>query len=147
MNIGKSRNGIAIAVCALATIQSHVALADNFIDAYYDAQTDQLVVTISYRGTNPNHKFSLQWGECKELPDGTGKEIVADVIDSQALDVERDDFQKTRRFHLTSQRCRPAKVTLRTAPRFFTPFTFLRARYLALRGDLRTCNRTSCLSE
>jgi hypothetical protein len=110
---------VAVGFCTCAFTRTGAALADNFVDAYYDAKTDQLVVTIRYRGTNPNHKFSLQWGACRELPDGSGKEIVADVIDSQASDVEHDDFKTMRRFHLTSQRCRPATVTLRTAPRFF----------------------------
>jgi hypothetical protein len=95
------------------------ARADNFTNAYYDARKDQLVVTISYRGTNPDHTFSLKWGQCKELPDGSEREIVAEILDDQWQDVASRNFKKTTRFGLEKLRCRPAKLTLRTAPRFY----------------------------
>ncbi|MGC2032612.1 MAG: hypothetical protein WA642_21520 [Steroidobacteraceae bacterium] len=95
------------------------ALADNFAKAYYDAPKDQLVVTISYRGTNPDHIFSLKWGQCKEPPDGSEREIVAEILDDQWQDVASRNFKKTTRFGLEKLRCRPAKLTLRTAPRFY----------------------------
>lgn len=101
-----------------AAMLSETAPADNFISAYYAAPKDQLVVTMSYRGTNPNHTFSLKWGRCKELQAG-GREIVADVLDSQWQDAEQQDFKKTTRFNLADLRCRPAKLTLIAAPRFF----------------------------
>ena len=93
--------------------------ADTFANAYYDAGKDQIVVTMSYRGTNPDHTFSLKWGRCKEPPDGSAREIVAEVLDSQWQDPETQDFRKTTRFSLDTLRCRPAKLTLRTAPRFY----------------------------
>ena len=34
------------------------ARADHFVDARYDAQSDELVVTMRYKGTNPNHDHS-----------------------------------------------------------------------------------------
>lgn len=94
-----------------------VSEADDFANVYYSARKDQLVVTMAYRGTNPNHVFSLKWGQCQEL-DG-GREIAAEVLDSQWQDVEQSDFKKTTRFSLADIPCRPAKVTLRSAPRFF----------------------------
>ncbi len=50
-------------LAAAATLFALGAEADNFENVQYDRQTDQLVVTLIYRGTNPNHNFSLKWGE------------------------------------------------------------------------------------
>lgn len=95
------------------------AWADNFASVSYDARNDQLVVSIFYRGTNPDHTFSLKWGQCKEPQDGGAREIVAEVLDSQWNDVASRDYKKTTKFSLADLRCRPAKVTLRTAPRYY----------------------------
>ena len=103
---------------AFATLMTAVR-ADNFANAYYDARKDQIVVTMSYRGTNPDHTFSLKWGQCTESADGGAHEIVAEVLDSQWRDPETQDFKKTTRFSLNNLQCRPAKLTLRTAPRFY----------------------------
>jgi hypothetical protein len=46
-------------------------------------------------------------------------EIVVEVLDGQWQDEERTDYTKTTRFGLTDLSCRPAALTLRTAPRFF----------------------------
>jgi len=43
------------------------AHADTFSRAYYDARTDQLVVSMIYSGTNPKHTFTLQWGQCQNV--------------------------------------------------------------------------------
>jgi hypothetical protein len=102
---------------AMALLAAAV-LADNFANAYYDDRRDQVVVTMIYRGTNPDHVFSLKWGQCKDLGDGT-REIVAEVLDNQWQDAASQDFKKTRRFSLADLQCRPAKLTLRTAPRFY----------------------------
>jgi hypothetical protein len=98
---------------------SDATQADTFANVYYSARKDQLVVTMVYRGTNPDHTFSLKWGQCKDIVEGGGHEIAAEVLDSQWQDVEQSDFKKTTRFSLAGLRCRPAKVTLRSAPRFF----------------------------
>lgn len=108
---------LLLAAIAASTL-SAPARADNFAEVHYSARKDQLVVTIAYRGTNPDHTFSLKWGPCQEL-DG-GREISAEVLDSQWQDVEQSDFRKTTRFSLANIPCRPAQVTLRSAPRFFT---------------------------
>lgn len=103
----------------VASVVGPTAHADNFAAVRYDPGADMLVVTMLYRGTNPNHTFSLQWGRCKVLS-GTRapKQIAAVVLDSQWNDVEQQDFRKTVRFSLASISCRPAEVTLQTAPRF-----------------------------
>jgi hypothetical protein len=105
--------GLAVAMLTTA------ARADNFANVYYDARKDQIVVTISYSGTNPDHTFSLKWGQCKQSADGSSREIVAEVLDSQWQDAATHDFKKTTRFSLHNLECRPAKLTLRTAPRFY----------------------------
>jgi hypothetical protein len=74
---------------------------------------------MNYRGTNPDHTFSLQWGKCRTLADATMPEVAVDVNDSQARDAARKDFKTTTRFSLENLPCRPAKLTLRTAPRFY----------------------------
>jgi hypothetical protein len=91
--------------------------ADSFSQAYYDARTDQLVVSMRYGGTNSNHTFSLQWGPCQENG-GKLHEVAAEVLDSQWQDEAVRPYKKTVRFSLADIPCRPAKVTLRTAPRF-----------------------------
>ena len=96
---------------------ARMALADNFSAVHYDARSDQLVVTMLYRGTNPNHEFSVKWGPCKNRKSG-GHEIAADVRDSQWQDPALHNFKVTTHFSLAALSCRPAKVTLRTAPRF-----------------------------
>jgi hypothetical protein len=106
--------------CGLAVaLLTAVVRADNFANAYYDARRDQIVVTMAYRGTNPDHTFSLKWGQCKEPADGGAREIVAEVLDSQWQDAATQNFKKTTRFSLADLQCRPAKLTLRTAPRFY----------------------------
>jgi len=107
----------------VATILSVAAApasqAGTFSGAYYDPQTHELVVTMIYRGTNPDHQFSVQWGECQPLDgDGTRHQSVGQVLDSQWDDDARQTLTKTVRFNVASLNCRPATVTLRTAPRF-----------------------------
>jgi hypothetical protein len=91
--------------------------AATFSSAYYDPQTNELVVTMIYDGTNPDHQFSLQWGQCHPLGK-SGQQIVANVIDSQWNDDAKQSFSKTVRFPLGGVNCRPATVTLRIAPRY-----------------------------
>jgi hypothetical protein len=92
-------------------------LATNFVTASYDARADELVVTLAYEGTNPDHEFTLEWDECRQAPNGTA-EIAARVIDSQWRDRAQTPYTKTVRFDLRDLRCRPATVTLFTAPNF-----------------------------
>jgi len=107
-----------------ATFFSTGAQADNFGEVRYDRQTDQLVVTMLYRGTNPNHKFSLKWGKCQANQSGTLPGVRVDVLDDQFNDPARQDFQKIKRFSLTGLPCpRPVSVTLTTAPQFFYTLT------------------------
>lgn len=94
------------------------AVADAFASAHYDPATDSLVVTLLYRGTNPNHQFTLNWGTCSTSPKGRVNTIAAQVLDSQWQDAALHDYRMTVHFDLGAMPCRPAEVTLRTAPRF-----------------------------
>ena len=107
-----------------ATFFSLEAGADNFAKVRYDKQADRLVVTMIYRGTNPNHNFSLKWGPCQTSDSGDLPGATAEVLDDQYEDAAEQDFTKTVRFRLTDMPCpRPASITLRTAPRFFYTLT------------------------
>jgi hypothetical protein len=85
----------------------------------YDAAEDQLVLTIAYRGTNPDHRFKVQWAECKRLDDARSQ-ILGVLLDDQADDLARQEFTQQLNVSLEDFTCRPAKVTIRTSDRFFT---------------------------
>jgi hypothetical protein len=102
-----------------AFMVAHSAHADSFSGVTYDGQKDELVITMRYRGTNPDHIFSLRWGQCEKAAGSRLHEIVVEVLDGQWQDEESTDYTKTTRFGLTDLSCRPAALTLRTAPRFF----------------------------
>jgi hypothetical protein len=111
-------------LAANAAFFSQGAQADNFRSIRYDQRSDRLVVTMIYRGTNPNHRFSLRWGECQLRQSGDLPGVTAEVLDDQFDDQEQQDFLKTVRFDLKGMPCpRPVSVTLRTAPRFFYTLT------------------------
>lgn len=99
------RASIALA-CALVFATAPARAAD-ILAAAYDPQTDEIVVDIAYRGTNPNHTFSLLWDPCK---DGRTS---ARLVDRQGNDEAREDYRVRERLSLKELPCRPAVVTLR----------------------------------
>ena len=113
-----------LAPAAAAAFFSSAAPADDFGRVRYDAQGDQLVVTMIYRGSNPNHGFSPKWGKCQANQSGDLPGVTLEVLDDQFNDPAKQDYRKTVRFSLAELPCpRPVKVTLRTAPRFFYTLT------------------------
>jgi hypothetical protein len=111
----------AAAATSLFALGAH---ADTFGRVRYDRQRNQLVVTMLYRGSNPNHKFSIKWGDCEPDQSGVLPGVTGEVLDDQYKDPERQDFKKTVYFSLAGMPCpRPASVTLRSAPRFFYTLT------------------------
>jgi len=113
----------AATVCA-ALLVGRSAQADNFGRVYYDGKTDQLVVTMIYRGTNPDHTFTLKWGACQADQAGALPGVTAEVLDDQFNDRAVMNYRTIKRFSLADLPCaRPASVTLRTAPRFFYTLT------------------------
>lgn len=109
---------VLAAIANLCAVASN-AHADILGNAYYDPRRDELVVTMFYRGTNSDHDFSLKWGTCHQSPNGKVSSVSAQVLDDQWQDVEQHDYAKTTRFGLATLTCRPAHVTLHTAPHFF----------------------------
>ncbi|MFC4308348.1 hypothetical protein ACFPN2_04580 [Steroidobacter flavus] len=95
------------------------ALAISVTKLTYDAPKDQLVMTIAYRGTNPDHQFRVQWDKCTRLDDER-MQILGLLIDDQPNDHARQDFTKPMRIDLRDFTCRPSKVTIRTSAGFFT---------------------------
>jgi hypothetical protein len=113
-----------LAAVLASSLLSSNAQADNFGRVRYDKQSDRLVVTMIYRGTNPNHNFSLKWGECQANQSGNLPGVTVEVLDDQFGDAEQQDYKKTMRFSLAGLPCaRPVALTLRTAPRFFYTLT------------------------
>ena len=114
--------GRAVICIAFLSFLSPVGHADNFQSVSYDPAADELVVVVAYTGTNPDHQFSVQWGPCVDHGDA-GREIVGELLDQQSRDEAKTDFTKTVRLSLADMDCRPAAVTLRTAPRFYYTLT------------------------
>lgn len=113
-----------LSFAAASAVSSLDALADNFGRVRYDRQSDQIVVTMTYRGTNPNHTFSLKWGQCQSDQSGKLPGVTVEVLDDQFEDLAQQDYKKAVRLSLTGLPCsRPVSVTLRTAPRFFHTLT------------------------
>src|ERR1700693_5152774 len=110
---------VALLGSLAAGVLFDVAHGDTFSGVSYDPAHDELVVTMAYRGTNPDHAFSLKWGPCQTSANAGEPEVVAEVLDSQWQDAARQPFKKTTRFSLADLPCRPVKLTLRTAPRFY----------------------------
>jgi hypothetical protein len=109
---------------AAATLVSRGVNADNFAKVRYDRQTDRLLVTIIYRGTNPNHNFSLTWGPCQASEAAGLPGVAAEILDDQPQDAAEQNFTKTVRLSLAGMPCsRPVSLTLRTAPRFVYTLT------------------------
>ena len=105
-------------LAGLLLLVGSVSQADDFENVSYDPAADELVIVVNYSGTNPDHQFTLNWGDC-QTKDDNKNEIFGDLIDEQSRDAARQDYRKTLRISLADVDCRPATVTLRTAPRFF----------------------------
>jgi hypothetical protein len=117
------RVGVWPVLIAAAAFCARPAQADTFGNVYYDQKTNELVVTMAYRGSNPGHKFSLKWGKC-QTDESNMPSVTAEVLDDQWKDAEREAYETTTRFSLSRLPCtRPVSVTLRTAPRFYYTLT------------------------
>jgi hypothetical protein len=105
--------GVAMAIVTAT------AMADDFGPVRYDPNGNQLIVTMIYEGTNPNHHFSVKWGECRKLEgfdQPTQKLMDVWILDDQGDDAAKKTFKKTLHVPLPALPCRPATVTLLTYP-------------------------------
>lgn len=109
-----------IAVAVAMAADTATVMAANFGSAQYDPNGDQLIVTMIYDGTNPDHHFSIQWGTCRKLDQPAHQTIDVSILDDQWNDAATKTFTETVRIPLATLSCRPATVTLRTAPDFST---------------------------
>ncbi|MGH8227247.1 MAG: hypothetical protein ACREU3_04960 [Steroidobacteraceae bacterium] len=96
------------------------AMADNFGSVRYDPNRDQLIITVIYRGTHPNHHFSIRWGRCRKLdrPGEPAHQIAVNLLDDQGNDAAKKSYTETVRVSLAALSCRPARVSLWTPPDF-----------------------------
>ena len=114
---------IAVAV-AMATANAAV-MAATFGPVRYDPNGDQLIVTMIYDGTNPNHHFSIRWGPCRkgeQIDQPAHQTIGVDILDDDYNDAAKKTYTETIRVPLANSSCRPATVTLWTPPNFSTSF-------------------------
>ena len=112
------RTAILLVTVPIACLLYHAAAAAaNFTSLTYDEKADKLIIAIAYRGTHENHAFSIQWGECRQLDDGR-QETYGLLVDSDPMDLARQDFFKVLKIDMMSFPCRPARITLRTAEGF-----------------------------
>jgi hypothetical protein len=114
-----TRLSMGALIAGLGLLGARSVDADNFARVFYDSRADQLVITMRYRGTNAQHVFTLKWGACQDPQSGDSPALSGEVLDDQWNDPAVRDYKVTTLFGLTDMPCRPAKVTLRTAPRFY----------------------------
>lgn len=104
--------GLLQSLVGLALVFSFCsAYSMNLIEAFYDATADELVLRIAYRGTHPNHKFTVSWEGCRTMSDGH-REILGIIQDSDPKDPAEREFEKTERVSLQGFACRPAVVAV-----------------------------------
>lgn len=109
---------ICLVACLAAVLYVAPAAAVSITALSYDPGKDQLVMTIAYRGTNPDHEFTVQWDACKRRGDER-MEIFGLLVDSQPNDLARQEFKKPLRIELRDFTCRPSTATIRTSAGFF----------------------------
>lgn len=116
----KWASGRVITFAVPMVIATAVVMAEDFGPVHYDPKSDQLIVTMIYDGTNPNHHFSIQWGRCRTLVDQlhepAHKIIDVGVLDDQGNDAAMKSYTKIVRVPLAGLSCRPATVTLWAPP-------------------------------
>jgi hypothetical protein len=116
-----SRGFLLIAVAVLMATGAALVRAASFGSVRYDPASDQLIVTMIYDGTNANHHFSIQWGTCRKLEQAdqpAHQTIDVNILDDQWNDDASKTYTQTVKVPLATLSCRPATVTLRTAPDF-----------------------------
>ena len=105
----------AMAWGAFTSMMGATAACGEVSHAYYSSRTDQLVVTLSFKGTSRDHIFSIRWANCLNLADGSGSTVMADIVDHTPAERPDARFITLRRFDLASV-SRQGRVTLFMAP-------------------------------
>ena len=116
----RNRISLPVIILALTIASTTVAKADTFGPVRYDPTTNQILVIIHYRGTNPNHHFSIRWGHCRKLHGklhgSAPRAINLGILDQQGNDAARRGYTELVKVPLAGMSCRPATVTLWTPP-------------------------------
>ena len=89
--------------------------------SYMDAATsDQLIATMIYDGTHPNHHFTIKWGPCRKSNQDqqTHQTIDVNLLDDDGNDAATKTYTELVTISLANLSCRPATVTLWTPPNF-----------------------------
>jgi len=107
--------GRAVVLCGLIAPAVQSA---TFSSVEFDPGRNELIATMTYDGSNPNHQFSVQWGTCRKLGNEGNHQIVAELLDNQWDDTAQQTFTTTVHVSLAGVNCHPAFVTLRTAPKY-----------------------------
>ena len=117
-----AKSGLTSTVMFAMASAAAAVVAASFGPVRYDAHSDELIVTMIYDGTNPDHHFSIQWGPCRKVDqqDQPAHQLIdVSILDDQWNDAATRSYTKTVRVPLGALSCRPATVTLRTAPDFY----------------------------
>ena len=113
-------SGMLITFAVATGIATTVVMAEDFGAVHYDPKGDQLIVTVIYDGTNPNHHFSIHWGRCHKLHDqlhGPARKIInVGILDDQGNDAAMKSYTEIVKVPLAGMSCRPATVTLWAPP-------------------------------
>lgn len=116
-----------VAAVAATGIPTSAVMADTFGPVRYDSQSDQIIVTVMYDGTNPDHHFTIRWGGCRKhvgQPAGAAHRIInLGILDDQGNDAARKRYVTTVKVPLSGMSCRPATVTLWTPPKQYATVT------------------------
>ena len=102
----------------LGLLTASAAQAASFSSVGFDPGRNELIVTMTYDGSNPDHQFTVQWGTCRKLGDDGNHQIVANLLDNQWDDIAQQTFTTIVHVSLAKVNCHPALVTLRTAPKY-----------------------------
>jgi len=112
---GPRMYGRAVVLCGLI---APAAQAATFSSVDFDPGRNELIATMIYDGSNPNHQFSVQWGTCRKLGNEGNHQIAAELLDNQWDDTGQQTFTTTVHVSLAGVNCHPALVTLHTAPKY-----------------------------
>jgi hypothetical protein len=110
-----------LAVAVAMSLPAAAVMAATFGPVHYDPNRDQLIVTMSYDGTNSSHHFSIKWGTCRkgeQLDRPAHQTISVNILDDDHNDSAKGPYTETIRLPLANVSCRPATVTLWTPPNF-----------------------------
>jgi hypothetical protein len=114
------RSCLLIAVAVAMATASAAATAATFGPVRYDPNGDQLVVSMIYDGTKPNHHFSIHWDTCRKDDQPVRQTIGVNILDDDYNDAATTTYTETMTVPLATLSCRPATVVLWTPPRSTT---------------------------